>query len=65
MIIRGDFNSDLYYISSCARQVYGLTLDIVDPDVVCSSPLYSDRLVYDVIEYVFNDVNLQLMNKTS
>ena len=52
MIIRGDLNSDLYYISSCARQVYGLTLDIVDPDVVCSSPLYSDRLVFDVIEYV-------------
>ena len=43
----------------------GWTLDIVDPDVVCASPLYSDRLVFDVIVYVFNDVNLQLMNKTS
>ena len=34
----------------------GWTLDIVDPDVVCASPLYSDRLDIDVIKYVFNDV---------
>ena len=65
MIIIGDLNFDLYYTSSCARQVYGLTLDIVDPDVVCASPLYSDRLAINVIVCVFNDVNLQLMNKTS
>ena len=57
MLIIGDLNSDLYYTSSCACQVYGLTLDIIDPNVVCASPLYSDRLVIDVIEYVCNDVN--------
>ena len=44
---------------------WGRTLDIVDSDVVCASPLYSDRLAINVIVCVFNDVNLQLMNKTS
>ena len=50
MNVIGDLNFDLYYTSSCARQVYGLTLDIVDPGVVCTSPLYSDRLDIDVID---------------